>query len=82
MWRARCAGLSSARSKTRCPETLLTTKFSAGDSVLVELVHRQIKLTPIQKEREPKAETPEARAAAKGTRSRQRQGRTLRRSER
>src|SRR5881409_2735094 len=40
-------------------ETLLTTKFSAGDSVLVELVDGQIKLTPIQKPREPKAEKPE-----------------------
>jgi len=40
-------------------ETLLTTKFSAGDSVLVELVDGQIKLTPIQKHREPKAEKPE-----------------------
>jgi len=40
-------------------EVLLTTKFSAGDSVLVELVDGQIKLTPIQKQREPKAEKPE-----------------------
>jgi ATP-dependent Clp protease ATP-binding subunit ClpC len=40
-------------------ETLLTTKFSAGDSVLVELVDGQIKLTPIQKQREAKAEKPE-----------------------
>jgi hypothetical protein len=40
-------------------ETLLTTKFSAGDSVLVELTDGQIKLTPIIKPREPKAEKPE-----------------------
>ena len=41
-------------------ETLLTTKFSAGDSVLVEMAEGQIKLTPmIQKPREPKAEKPE-----------------------
>lgn len=41
-------------------ETLLTTKFSAGDSVLVELVDGQIKLSPITKPREPKAaEKPE-----------------------
>ena len=40
-------------------ETLLTTKFSAGDSVLVELADGQIKLTPITKPREPKAEKPE-----------------------
>src|SRR2546423_13317309 len=40
-------------------ETLLTTKFSAGDSVLVELTDGQIKLTPMQKQREPKAEKPE-----------------------
>jgi ATP-dependent Clp protease ATP-binding subunit ClpC len=40
-------------------ETLLTAKFSAGDSVLVELVNGQIKLTPIHKQREPKAEKPE-----------------------
>src|SRR3989449_4437679 len=40
-------------------ETLLTTKFSAGDSVLVELVDDQITLTPVQKQREPKAEKPE-----------------------
>ncbi len=40
-------------------ETLLTTKFSAGDSVLVELADGQIKITPIQKQREPKAEKPE-----------------------
>ena len=40
-------------------ETLLTTKFGAGDSVLVELTDGQIKLTPIQKQREPKAEKPE-----------------------
>jgi ATP-dependent Clp protease ATP-binding subunit ClpC len=40
-------------------ETLLTTKFSAGDSVLVELTDGQIKLTPITKPREPKAEKPE-----------------------
>src|SRR5881275_929828 len=40
-------------------ETLLTTKFSAGDSVVVEMVDGQIKLTPIQKPREPKAEKPE-----------------------
>src|SRR3979411_2586433 len=40
-------------------ETLLTTKFSAGDSVLVELTDGQIKLTPIQKQRGPKAGEPE-----------------------
>jgi ATP-dependent Clp protease ATP-binding subunit ClpC len=40
-------------------ETLLTTKFSAGDSVLVELVDGQIKLTPIRKQPEPKAEKAE-----------------------
>ena len=40
-------------------ETLLTTKFSAGDSVMVEMVEGQIKLTPIQKPREPKAEKPD-----------------------
>jgi ATP-dependent Clp protease ATP-binding subunit ClpC len=40
-------------------ETLLTTKFSAGDSVLVEIAEGQIKLTPIVKPREPKAEKPE-----------------------
>jgi ATP-dependent Clp protease ATP-binding subunit ClpC len=40
-------------------ETLLTTKFSAGDSVLVELVDRQIKLTPTQMQRERKAEKPQ-----------------------
>jgi ATP-dependent Clp protease ATP-binding subunit ClpC len=40
-------------------ETLLSTKFSAGDSILVELVDGQIKLTPIQKQRESKAEKPE-----------------------
>lgn len=40
-------------------ETLLTTKFSAGDSVLVEMVEGQIKLTPIIKPREQKAEKPE-----------------------
>jgi len=40
-------------------ETLLSTKFSAGDSITVELVEGQIKLTPIQKPREPKAEKPE-----------------------
>src|SRR5216684_1165783 len=40
-------------------ETLLTTKFSAGDSVLVEIADGQIKLTPMIKPREPKAEKPE-----------------------
>src|SRR2546428_802857 len=40
-------------------ETLLTTKFSAGDSVLVELVDGQITLTPVQKQPEPKAEDPD-----------------------
>ena len=40
-------------------ETLLTTKFSAGDSVLVGLVDGQITLTPVPKQREPKAEKPE-----------------------
>src|SRR5207247_5653537 len=40
-------------------ETLLTTKFSAGDSVLVELVDGRITLTPVPKQREPKAEKPE-----------------------
>jgi ATP-dependent Clp protease ATP-binding subunit ClpC len=40
-------------------ETLLTTKFSAGDSVMVEMVDGQIKLTPIQKPREPKSEKAE-----------------------
>jgi ATP-dependent Clp protease ATP-binding subunit ClpC len=40
-------------------ETLLTTKFSAGDSVLVELADGQIKLTPMITPREPKAEKPE-----------------------
>jgi ATP-dependent Clp protease ATP-binding subunit ClpC len=40
-------------------ETLLSTKFSAGDSVLVEMVEGQIKLTPVRREREPKAEKPE-----------------------
>jgi ATP-dependent Clp protease ATP-binding subunit ClpC len=40
-------------------ETLLTTKFSAGDSVLVEMEEGKIKLTPIKKEREVKAEKPE-----------------------
>ena len=40
-------------------ETLLTTKFSAGDSVIVEMADGQIKLTPIITPREPKAEKPE-----------------------
>jgi len=40
-------------------ETLLTTKFTAGDSVLVEMADGQIKLTPMIKPREPKAEKPE-----------------------
>jgi len=44
-------------------ETLLTTKFSAGDSVIVEMVEGVLRLTPIKKEREakpePKAEKPE-----------------------
>ena len=44
-------------------ETLLTTKFSAGDSVMVEMVDGVLRLTPIKKEREvkaePKAEKPE-----------------------
>lgn len=38
-------------------ETLLTTKFSAGDSVLVEMVDGVLKLSPIKKERESKAES-------------------------
>jgi ATP-dependent Clp protease ATP-binding subunit ClpC len=40
-------------------ETLLTTKFSAGDSVIVEMAEGQIKLTPNITPREPKAEKPE-----------------------
>ncbi|TME48513.1 MAG: ATP-dependent Clp protease ATP-binding subunit [Chloroflexi bacterium] len=40
-------------------ETLLSTKFSAGDSVLVEMADGQIKLTPIQKQREAKPEKAE-----------------------
>jgi ATP-dependent Clp protease ATP-binding subunit ClpC len=40
-------------------ETLLSTKFSAGDSILVEVGDGQLKLTPMRKEREPKAEKPE-----------------------
>jgi ATP-dependent Clp protease ATP-binding subunit ClpC len=41
-------------------ETLLTTKFSAGDSVMVEMVDGVLRLTPIKKERESKAEQPKA----------------------
>jgi ATP-dependent Clp protease ATP-binding subunit ClpC len=43
-------------------ETLLTTKFAAGDAVLVDLTEGQITLTPIKHEREKpveKAEKPE-----------------------
>src|SRR5207244_11686417 len=40
-------------------ETLLTTKFGAGDSVLVELTDGQLELTPMQTQRDPKAEKPE-----------------------
>lgn len=40
-------------------ETLLTTKFSAGDAVLIDMEEGKIKLTPVKKEREPRAEKPE-----------------------
>ena len=41
-------------------ETLLTTKFSAGDSVLVEMVNGVLTLNPIRKEREAKPEPTKA----------------------
>src|SRR5438270_13571565 len=40
-------------------ETLLTTKFSAGDPVVVDMVAAQLKQSPIQKPRKPDPKQPE-----------------------